>query len=96
MATYERIENMVIGEQSFRGVVGALMVFALVLAPLSVPVLAGLSLGSIYVVFTAITGWEPLYALGRALRPEAVVELPEPEIPAAAHYHVIEEHKKAA
>ena len=69
-------------ERVSRGVVGFGMIAAVLLVPsLSEGMLAGPSLLCIYVVFTAITRWDPLYALGRTFRSGA------PPVPSSASAH---------
>lgn len=97
MATYERNENMEFGEQVLRGGVALIMMATVLTTPaLSPAIIAGLSLAAIYAAFTAVTGWDPLYALGQALQP-APAPVPAPvkifpaRLPGAGG-----RHKKAA
>lgn len=66
MKTYQRNENMEFGEQVLRGGVGLIMLETVLLGTAMSPALiAGLSLTALYMAFTALTGWDPVYALGR-------------------------------
>ena len=70
MKTYQRNENMEFGEQVLRGGVGLIMLEAVLLSTAMSPALiAGLSLTALYMAFTALTGWDPIYALGQAAQP---------------------------
>lgn len=74
MTTYERNENVEFGEQVLRGGVSLIMLQTVLLTPALSPLaIAGLSLAAIYVAFTAITGWDPVYAAVRGLQPSLAV-----------------------
>jgi len=60
------IENIGWIERSVRSLMGLGMIITVLTIPsLSEAVMAGLSMLSIYILFTAITGWDPIYALTR-------------------------------
>jgi hypothetical protein len=63
---FSSIENMEQVERSLRCLLGlGMIVSVLVIPSLSEQALADLSMLSIYIMFTAITGWDPIYALIR-------------------------------
>jgi len=70
MKTYEQTRNMEFGEQVLRGGVGLIMIEVMLLTPALTPVLiAGLSLTALYMVFTAIMGWDPIYSVAHSSQP---------------------------
>ena len=98
MKTYEQNTNMEFGEQVLRGGVGAIMLgVALFLPAVSSAEIAGLSMVALYMVFTAIMGWDPIYALLERFIPQvestkaSVTHLPSRSKPPVSHGH-----KKAA
>ena len=99
MNTYEQNGNMEFGEQILRGGVGLIMIETVLLTPAVAPaVIAGLSLAALYMVFTAIMGWEPIYSLGQALqhRGEEVAKASVTRLPSRSEAGVTHDHRKAA
>ena len=99
MKTYEQNGNMEFGEQVLRGGVGLIMIETVLLTPALAPaVIAGLSLTALYMVFTAIMAWDPLYALGQGLqqRGEETVKASVTRLPSRSETVVSHGHKKAA
>ena len=97
MKTYEQNTNMEFGEQVLRGGVGAIMLgVGLFLPGVTSTELAGLSMAALYMVFTGIMAWDPIYALFGRFIPQieptkaSVTQLPRREAP------VSHDHKKAA
>ena len=98
MKTYEQNGNMEFGERVLRGGVGLIMIETVLLTPALAPaVIAGLSLTALYMVFTAIMAWDPLYTLaqGKHHHGETVKAsvTPFPSRPGTGGSHG---HKKAA
>ena len=63
---FSSIENIGWIERSVRCLLGLGMIITVLTIPsLSETAVAGLSMLSIYIMFTAITGWDPIYALTR-------------------------------
>ena len=63
---FPSIENMGSAERGARALLGLGMIVTVLVTPtLSEAAVAALSLSSIYIMFTAITGWDPIYALMR-------------------------------
>lgn len=66
MKSNEHNGNMEFGEKVLRGGVGMIMLETVLLTPALTPVLiASLSLAALYLVFTAIIGRDPVYALAK-------------------------------
>lgn len=64
MKTYAQNINMEFGERVLRGGVGMIMLETVLLTPaLTPPLIAGFAFSALYVVFTAIIGQDPVYAL---------------------------------
>lgn len=98
MASNERNENMGFGEQLLRGAVGLVIMETVIMAASLTPaMMAVLSLLSIYVMFTAATGWDPVYAAIRSLRsaePSPLASISA--FPAPAETAAARAHKKVA
>ena len=63
---FPAIENVGSAERAARTLLGLGMIVTVLVTPsLSETAIAGLSLLSIYIMFTASTGWDPVYALMR-------------------------------
>jgi hypothetical protein len=61
--------NIELGEQVLRGGVGMIMLETVLLTPALTPALiAGLAIAALYLVFTAIIGRDPVYALAQGSR----------------------------
>jgi hypothetical protein len=90
--------NMEFGEQVLRGGVGMIMLETMLLTPALTPVLiAGFSIAALYLVFTAIMGWDPVYSLAqvslqRGERAKASVT----PYPAPSRVSVSHDYRKAA
>ena len=66
MKIYAQNGGMEFGEKVLRGGVGMIMIETVLLTPaLSPALIAGFALVALYLVFTAIIGWDPLYALAK-------------------------------
>ncbi len=99
MNTYEQNGNMEFGEQILRGGVGLIMIETVLLTPAVAPaVIAGLSLAALYMVFTAIMAWDPVYALAQGLlhRGEEPIKASVTPLPSRPETVVSHGHKKAA
>jgi len=99
MKTYEQNGNMEFGEQILRGGVGLIMIETVLLTPAVAPaVIAGLSLAALYMVFTAIMAWDPIYALAQALQPrvEETTKASVTPFPGRTETDADHGHKKAA
>jgi len=98
MKTFEQNGNMEFGEQVLRGGVGLIMIETMLLTPaLSPALIAGLSLAALYMVFTAIMGWDPLYSMTQSSQPRG--EMIKAEVrpyPIHKRYGGSPDYKKAA
>jgi len=92
------IENMGSAERGARSVLGLGMIVAVLVTPaFSETAVAGLSMSSIYIMFTAITGWDPFYALMRKPQRQLPPAPPTATIrPRNMASHSTDELKKAA
>ena len=92
------IENVGITERGIRSLVGSALIATVLLSPsLSETTLATLSMLSIYIVFTAITGWDPIHALIRKSRRQQTPVPPTATVrPRSDAKRVTDTHKKAA
>ena len=69
MNTFAQTGNMEFAEQVLRGGVGMIMLETVLLTPALAPALiAGLAIAALYMVFTAIMGRDPVYALAQGSR----------------------------
>ena len=98
MKAYRQTRKMEFAEQVLRGGVGMIMLETVLLTPALTPVLiAGLSVAALYMVFTAIIGRDPVYALAKGAHEdrEPVKGIVTP-YPAPSRVAVAKDHKKAA
>jgi Inner membrane protein YgaP-like, transmembrane domain len=95
---FSAIDNMGRAERGLRSLLGlGMIVTVLVLSSLSETLVAGLSMLSIYIMFTAITGWDPIYALTRKSRHHSTPIPPTATVrPRTTVNHSDNELKKAA
>jgi hypothetical protein len=98
MKTYAKNGNMEFGEQVLRGGVGMIMLETVLLTPaLSPALIAGLAIVALYMVFTAIMGWEPLYALAPSTQQnDETVKASVTPSPAQSQASFIRDFKQAA
>jgi hypothetical protein len=98
MNTYEQNGNMEFGEQVLRGGVGLIMMETVFLTTALTPALiAGLSMAALYMVFTAIMAWDPIYALAQSLQHGGeVTKASVTTLPSRPETSVSHGHKKAA
>ena len=98
MKTYEQNTNMEFGEKALRGGVGAIMLgVALFLPAVSSTEIAGLSMAALYMVFTAIMAWDPIYALFERIIPQVEpTKASVTPLPSRGKTPVSHGHKKAA
>jgi hypothetical protein len=95
---FSSIENIGWIERGVRSLLGLGMIFTVLVIPsLSEAVVAGLSMLSIYIMFTAITGWDPIYALTRKPSRQSTPVPPTATIrPINGIKRSVNEYKKAA
>ena len=98
MKTYDQNGNMEFGEQVLRGGVGMIMMGTVLLTPALAPALiAGLSITALYMVFTAIMGWEPLYTLAQGTQQaDMAVKASVTPYPAQSQPSFTRDYKQAA
>lgn len=98
MNTYEQNTNMEFGEQVLRGGVGAIMLgVALFLPGVSSAEIGGLSMAALYMVFTGIMAWDPIYALFSRFIPQVEpTKASVTHLPSRSKTSVSHGHKKAA
>lgn len=69
MTTLNHIENVVLGGKLLRGVWGlGLLEAVLVIPGLSPLVIAIFGIAAVSLVMTAVTGWDPFYAISQAVQ----------------------------
>jgi hypothetical protein len=98
MKTYTEHGAMEFGEKVLRGGVGLIMIETVFWHPgLTPAVIAGLIFAALYLVFTAIIGRDPVYALAKGAHEdrEPVKGIVTP-YPAPSRVAVAKDHKKAA
>jgi len=95
---FSSIENIGWIERSVRSLLGLGMIITVLTIPsLSETAVAGLSMLSIYIMFTAITGWDPIYALTRKPSRQSTPLPPTATIrPINGIKRPVNEYKKAA
>lgn len=97
MNTYTENGSMEFGEKVLRGGIGMIMLETVLLTPaLSPALIAGFALAALYLVFTAIIGRDPVYALApRSHRREETTVDVTPAV-APTRSNVARDYKKAA
>jgi hypothetical protein len=95
---FSSIENIGWIERSVRSLLGlGMIITVLVVTSLSEAAVAGLSMLSIYIMLTAITGWDPIYALTRKPTRQSTPLPPTATIrPINSVRQPVNEYKKAA
>ena len=98
MTTYGQIENMEFGEQVLRGGVGMIMLGTVLLTPVLAPeMIAGFAFAALYMVFTAILGWDPIYTVAQASQQRAeTVKAEVAHYPGRPQPSLIRDYKQAA
>jgi hypothetical protein len=92
------IENVGTAERAVRGTVGLIAMEAVLLIPaLAAAGVAGLSMLALYMVFTAITGWDPFYAALTRKFPAQPAPVPAVIVrPRNGERQIDKEYKRAA
>jgi hypothetical protein len=97
MNSYTENGSMEFGEMVLRGGVGMIMLETVLLTPaLSPALIAGFSLGALYLVFTAIIGRDPVYALAKRSHRHEEAKVSVTPAVTPIRVRVARDYKKAA